>query len=126
MATLQLQSSLFSDSELHLRLRSFLAASGRDWLRRLELTVGSGRVALSGLVSSAAERSTLEAYCRRVAGVLDVDTQALSIAEPREPQSHDVGLTTPRNHRETHPSRIPSSRRPSALAARERRKGDVL
>jgi len=64
--------SLFTDEALARRLQLFLSTISVFVPANIRVTVAGGRVHLQGSVANLAQRERIEAYARRVAGVLDV------------------------------------------------------
>jgi hypothetical protein len=82
MSEIQLHGDLFSDASLQRRLRGFLASQGLCNWKMFEISIVGGVVYLSGQLDSATMLEQLEHACRRVAGVIDVDSTAVRIDVP--------------------------------------------
>jgi len=90
MVTLQLHNPLFSDAVLQRRLFGFLTIHNLCIRAAWNLSVRDSVVYLRGRVSDTRSLARLEASCRRVAGVIGVDSSAVSIGPGSigRPQSH--------------------------------------
>ncbi len=82
MSAIQLHGDLLSDAALQRRLRGFLVSQGLCKSITFEISIIGGFVYLSGHLDSVVELDRLEHACRRVAGVIEVDSTAVRIEAP--------------------------------------------
>lgn len=107
MVTLQLHRPLFSDAVLERRLINFLTLHNLCIRATWNVFVRGSVAFLRGRVNDRRSLARLEAYCRRVPGVIDVDSSAVQVKPPapiERPDSTSTQLTaihsvrTGRNH----------------------------
>jgi len=82
MVTLQIHSPLFPDAVLERRLINFLTIHNLCIRATWNVSVRHSVVFLRGRVDDLRTLARLEASCRRVAGVIDVDSSAVAIKQP--------------------------------------------
>src|SRR5580698_5152775 len=79
MSALQIHSDLFSDDQLRQRVIGFLVSRALWNPKSLDVAVVAGVVYLSGRLDEPGTLDRLEQTCRRVAGIIDVDSSALRV-----------------------------------------------
>ncbi len=79
MVTFQVHNPLFSDSVLERRLINFLTIHNLCIRATWNISVRDSVVFLRGRVNDPRSLARLEASCRRVAGVIEVDSSAVAI-----------------------------------------------
>lgn len=94
MVTLQLRDPLFSDAVLQRRLIGFLTIHNLCIRATWNLSVRDSVVYLRGRVSDPRSLARLEASCRRVAGVIGIDSSAVAIG-PASIEPMSVGPRQP-------------------------------
>jgi hypothetical protein len=82
MSAVQSHNDLFSDAQLHRRVVGFLISRVLWDPKSYEISVVAAVVYLSGRLDRPATLDRLERTCRRVAGVIAVDSSALRVDAP--------------------------------------------